>query len=49
MSNENTLEPENVPSPNDLKFLAGAKKAYETRELVLKVLESLPPRKVSET
>jgi hypothetical protein len=35
----------NVPSPNDLKFLAGAKKAYETRELVLKVLESLPREK----
>ena len=42
MSNENTFEPENVPSPNDPNFLASAKKAYETRELVLKVLELLP-------
>ena len=45
MSNENTFEPENIPSPNDLNFLADAKKAYKTRELVLKVLELLPREK----
>ena len=45
MSNENTFEPENIPSLNDLDFFADAKKAYETRGMILKVLESLPQEK----
>ncbi len=40
MPNENTFELENDPN-----FLADAKKAHETRELVLKVLELLPREK----
>ena len=35
----------NVPSPDDPNFLAGAKEAYETRGMILKILGRLPREK----